>query len=150
MLKKLLKPKNKGWATNKKSPPTLAVAAILLKMLKTDGHKSTSEIRQLREMLKSEFELDDKSVARVIENAEASENRVKDLPALAEEVRNNWGNARRVQLLEYLWVMAYADDRIDPKEMAMINKLGELLYLTESEKDRAQSAAEARVGLDNF
>ena len=46
--------------------------------------------------------------------------------------------------------MAYADDRIDPKEMAMINKLGELLYLTESEKDRAQSAAEARVGLDNF
>ena len=101
-------------------------------------------------MLKSEFELDDKSVARVIENAEASENRVKDLPALAEEVRNNWGNARRVQLLEYLWVMAYADDRIDPKEMAMINKLGELLYLTESEKDRAQSAAEARVGLDDF
>ncbi len=150
MLAKLLKPKNTSWATKKKSPPTMAAAAVMLKLAQADGHKSDNEMKQLRAMLHKEFQLQDQDIDSLLASAAISHASAQDLNSLAKEIRSSWGNARRIQLLEYLWVLAYADDRIDPKETDLIERVAGLLYLTEAEQYRAQEGAEKRFGLGGF
>ncbi len=150
MLSKLFKSKNKSWANKKKNPPTIAAAAIMLKLAQSDGERSQTEMTQLRKVLHGAFKLSDKEIETVIATTEKSQTSIRDLDSLTEEVRQNWGNARRIQLLECLWILAYADDRIDTKETELIERVAKLLCLTQAEQFRAQASAEKQFGLADF
>lgn len=128
----------------------IAVATLLFQMVRVDGQTDAQELKHMRELLTNEFKLSESEVIDVFSLANDALKENKSLEDLTESIRGNWGNARRIRLLEFLWVLAYADNKIDNKEKEMVNQVANLLTLTEFEQAQAQENAELRLGLHDF
>jgi uncharacterized tellurite resistance protein B-like protein len=59
------------------------------------------------------------------------------IETLTQEIRQNCSNSKRIKMLEYLWVLAFVDDRIDKKEAELVNQVAQRLFLNEAEIARA-------------
>ncbi len=44
---------------------------------------------------------------------------------LAKQICETLGNAKRVKLLEYLWILAYSDDNVDARETDFIRHIAQ-------------------------
>ncbi len=128
----------------------LAAAILLYKMARADGFVDNAEILHMRSLLTKEFSLTEDELESTLKLAKSSAHEFADLSKITEEIRNNWGNAKRIKLLEYLWILAYADDAIEADEVSLARKVGEFLYLNEMEMVRAQENAASYLGLDQF
>ncbi|MFT5571103.1 MAG: putative tellurite resistance protein B-like protein [Cryomorphaceae bacterium] len=69
------------------------------------------------------------------------------IETLTQEIRQNCSNSKRIKMLEYLWVLAFVDDRIDKKEAELVNQVAQRLFLNEAEIARAQENAENTLGI---
>jgi len=56
----------------------------------------------------------------------------------------------RVELLEYLWRLAFSDNCIDDTEVALIESIATQLELSDLEQATAQENAETHLGLHLF
>jgi len=53
-----------------------------------------------------------------------------------------------MKLLEYLWLLALADDQIDPHERHLVRKVAGLLYLNEAQILQSREQAKAQLGIN--
>lgn len=128
----------------------IAVAALLFQMVRVDGQTDAQELKHMRQLLTQEFKLSESEVVDVFGLANDVLKEKKSLEELTESIREDWGNSRRIRLVEFLWVLAYADDKIDNKEKKLVHQVADLLTLTEYEQAQAQENAELRLGLHDF
>lgn len=150
MLGKLLKIRGKKKKAQH-SEIELTAAALFLKLAAIDGFIDRIERIHLAEIMRRVFRLDDHQINELYETVVAQKLNRKQLEELAAEINQEWGNAKRILLLENLWVLAYANDDLDINENEMIQGMAKLLCLTEQEKFAAQERAEIRLGMhDNF
>ena len=56
-------------------------------------------------------------------------------------IKRDWGQAHRVQLVEYLWRIAYADGKLDPHEDHYVRKIAHLLYVPNTQSMLARNRA---------
>ena len=54
-----------------------------------------------------------------------------------------------MKLLEYLWVLALADERIDPHERHLVRKVAGLLYLNEKQIMQSRENAKRQLGISD-
>ena len=62
------------------------------------------------------------------------------------EVFENTTLQERVELIEMMWEVAYADGVLDPEEDALIRRLANLIYVTDRERIMARQRVLARRG----
>jgi len=72
------------------------------------------------------------------------------MKSIVATICETWGNAKRMNLLENLWIVALADRNIDKTENDLVRKLANLLCLNEMQIFRSQENAKLRLGLDDF
>lgn len=124
-----------------------AATLLLYKMVCSDGVADKMELIHLKEILRKEFKLDQGELDQLTEFATQTDFTAISISDLAEEIRNHCGNAKRIKILEYLWILAFVDDRIDPKESEFVTQVAQLLYLNDAEMARAQENAETVLGI---
>jgi uncharacterized tellurite resistance protein B-like protein len=130
-----------------KRKQTLLVAIILLRFVRSDGQSKMLELLHMSEILRKDFSLSQSELEEVFKHAkQGDENGVSTAEILAK-VREQWSLRSRSKLLEYLWVLAFADDKIDDKEAEFIETLGAELGLSRLDQARSQEKAEAHLGL---
>jgi len=56
---------------------------------------------------------------------------------------------QRIEVIEMLWEVAYADGVLDPHEDAMIRKVAGLLYVADFDRGAARRRVRERLGLGN-
>jgi len=125
----------------------LAAATLMFELIRSDGHVDEIELAQLRTVLQNHFELAEDDVQALIDDAQASAEDAISLQGFTRQICDNWGNEERVQLLEYLWVLALADNHVDAHERHLVRKVAGLLYLTDRQLNTARIAAEHRLNL---
>ncbi|MCP1338502.1 TerB family tellurite resistance protein [Idiomarina sp. M1R2S28] len=93
-----------------------------------DGKLSDEERQHLLHELEHEYGITDEQAENAIRKAVKT---VKEAASLYEFTAQLKALAyeKRVELLESLWVVAYADDELDPYEESMLRKLADLLYI---------------------
>ena len=150
MLRKIVKADNNK-QKREKMDPVLATAAVLLKMVAVDGKTERIEMLHLGEILRKEFKVDDNGIQSIL-NVVAREGLLMDnIKSLTEEINANWGNAKRIQLLTYLWILAFSNDDLNEFEADMLEETADLLCLNDAERYKAQEAAEIHLGMhENF
>lgn len=133
----------------KKDDPELQKAAALLfyKMVRSDGVADQMELIHLKEILRKEFKLEQEELDELARQATQTNVTSISVDALTAEIRKNCGNAQRIKMLEYLWILAFVDDRIDKKEADLVNQVAQQLYLSDAEMARAQENAESALGI---
>ncbi len=125
----------------------LAAATLMFELIKSDGQIDQIELSHMRTILRSEFELDEDDVDELFVFAKQSAQDAISLHAFTRKICDNWDNSKRMKLLEYLWVLALADENIDPHERHLVRKVAGLLYLNESQIVKSRENAKRQLDI---
>ena len=108
----------------------LATAALLIEMMKQDGETKEEEIEALQKALQTKFALSEKETHELIELASEEARQAVDFYQFTSLIHEHFSPEKKIKIIEYLWMIAYADNHLDAHEEHMIRRIAELLYVS--------------------
>ena len=125
----------------------LAAAALLVHLISIDGEVSASERSKLRALLMSRFELDDAAVDELITAATRVEGESIDIYHFTSRIMRAVDEQSRARIVEMMWELVYADDRVSEFEESIIWRSADLLGVSSNERIALRNrVAGARAG----
>ena len=122
----------------------MTLAVLMLEVAKSNFEESEDEIQTMTAWLENQdLGLTSEDVSHLLDSARNEQAGSAGLFEYTRRACERMSMEERVQLVEQLWRIAYADGVIDKYEEAAIRKASELLYVSHSEFIRAKFAAEA-------
>ena len=122
-----------------------ACIALLLETSMADEILDDKEIEALKITLIKDFKIGNDEVDELI--AFSKEN-VKDSTSLYEftrDINDSFSAEQRIQLIESMWKIAYADGNIDKYEEHIIRKVSNLIYVAHSDFIKAKISAKEQI-----
>lgn len=111
----------------------VAAATLMFELIRSDGDIDYQELSSLDDILEQEFSLDENERKILKQQAQESAEQAISLQGFTRDICKQWDHEQRLKLLEYLWVLALADNHIDSHERHLIRKVAGLLYLNDRE-----------------
>jgi len=105
----------------------LAVAALLVEVMRMDGQLDKAEQSAIIRALQQRFGLEKAEVHALIERAQLETTTAHDLHRFTSQVVRAFPTAERGQIVQQLWEVAMADGHADPHEEQLIRRAAELL-----------------------
>lgn len=127
----------------------LAAATLMFELIRSDGRVDRVELVYMGDILRREFKLNEEQLEELFKMAKESAQEATSLQGFTRNICDNWGNAKRIKLLEYLWVLALSDSTVDPHERHLVRKVAGLLYLNDAEIVVARENAKAHLGIED-
>ena len=109
--------------------------------MRADTKLEHDEQRTLTVTLKKYFNLTDTEVNELTNNAASSLDDSIDYFQFSKQINEHCSAEQRIEIIELLWRLAYADGEIDPQEDYVIRKVAGLLYVTHTDFIAAKIAA---------
>lgn len=111
----------------------LAVAALLVEVLRADYDVAVDERRQVLESVRSMLGLDDKQCAELLTEAEQQVDRAHDLHQFTTAVNGAFAHDEKLRLVEQMWRVAQADAIVHKYEEHIIRRVADLLHVSHRE-----------------
>ena len=122
----------------------MTLAVLMLEVAKSDFEESEAEIQTMTAWLENQdLGLKSQDVGQLLDSARNEQAGSAGLFEYTRRACERMAMEERVELVEQLWRIAYADGVIDKYEEAAIRKASELLYVSHSDFIRAKFAAKA-------
>jgi uncharacterized tellurite resistance protein B-like protein len=143
----------KAWLTEEQGDPSgedglrLAVAALLMEAGQVDGHLDEPERAAVRRLLERRFGLSAEAARTLAASGERKAEQSAQLFGYTRAINARLSAERRVELIEMLWEVAYADGSLDPLEDAMIRQVGGLIEVPAPERGAARRRVLERLGI---
>ncbi|MBE0376941.1 tellurite resistance TerB family protein [Pseudoalteromonas prydzensis] len=118
-----------------------AIAALLIEVMRADSEQQADELQTLALTLKKYFNLSDEDVAQLTEQAGESLDEAIDYFQFSKQINAQCSAEQRIEIIELLWRLAYADGELDPQEEYVIRRVASLLYVTHEDFIAAKLAA---------
>lgn len=122
----------------------LAAAVLLVEVVRAEAAMGDAERTAMVTALRNKFALSDDELARLLELAVTTSKTAYDYQRFTSSLNEHFTQAQKIQLVEAMWQVAYADTRLDENEMHTISKVAGLLHVTHGEyigaKMRAKEA----------
>jgi uncharacterized tellurite resistance protein B-like protein len=116
----------------------LAVAAIMIEMIGIDNQVDQAEIESLNTALKNHLKIEENEVNQLRQLAQQSLSTSTDYHQFTSLINSHFELAKKYQIIEALWQLAYADGRIDSHEEHFLRKIAELLHVPHSQFIKAK------------
>ncbi|RJP74582.1 MAG: hypothetical protein C4532_01840 [Candidatus Abyssobacteria bacterium SURF_17] len=110
--------------------PQIATCVLLLEIAHSDDHFSDEEQSRIVELLKEDFQLSDEYAAELLELAHQERKESSDLWRFTSVIDKNYSIEEKERVVETLWKLVYADDRLHFREDHLIHRLSRLLNLS--------------------
>ncbi|MDB9823182.1 TerB family tellurite resistance protein [Deltaproteobacteria bacterium] len=107
----------------------LATCAILLELASIDGEFSDAEKDNIISLFKRDYNLADEDIAALMEASEKELRDSIDLWQFTNLINQNCSLEQKVQIVETVWKVAYADGTLDQHEDYLAHKVATLLRL---------------------
>jgi uncharacterized tellurite resistance protein B-like protein len=128
-----------------------ATAGLLIEICRADFEIGAEEQAAALRILKTRFSLADAQAEQALALALDESERSTSIHALLELLNRQLNLAAKTLLVEDLWAIAYADNRIDTYEEHQIRRIADLLYVPHQAYIRAKlKAAEFRCSSNNL
>ncbi len=128
----------------------LATARLMLEVIKADGYVGKIELVTMSEVLRREFNLKQTELNELFAEISGPRPDEGGLQKITRTICETWGNAKRMKLLENLWIIALADQHIDQDETTLVRMLANQLCLNEMQIFRSQENAKLKMGIEDF
>jgi len=125
-LKALLRP---AVETDPRQQLEAAVAALLFEMTRMDGVQSGDDLAAIQSALPALLEMSATRAAELVQQASAPGNRMTSYFEAVTLINRHFDQDRKIELIEHLWRLAYADAALDLQEDHLVRKLSELMYV---------------------
>ena len=119
----------------------LALAALLVRIARADGHYAEEEIELIDTLLKSRYNLGPFEVTKLRADAEILETEAPDTVRFTRAIKAAVAYEDREQVVESLWEIALADGERDHEEDALMRLVAPMLGIN----DRDSAFARQRV-----
>lgn len=119
----------------------LAAAALLAEAAAQDGRVEDAELASIRAILMSHFSLSCADAEELVEAGRSAAREATQLYGFVRAVNDAMAPEERVQIIEMLWEVAYADGELHDYEASLVRRVAGLLYVP----DQASGAARKRV-----
>ena len=108
-----------------------AVAALLIEVMRADNELQDDEQQTLNETLKKYFSLNEEEVQELVASASQSLDDAIDYFQFSKQVNAQCSAEQRIEIIELLWRLAYADGNLDKhEEIRLFAASRVLLYVT--------------------
>ena len=123
----------------------VATCAVMLEIANIDGEFSAEERKRIVSFLESHFGLSAEIAQELIEKAgEELENSI-DLWSFTNRINQNYNLEDKIGIVEMIWEIVFADDRMDMHEDYLMKKLGKLLRLSHKDLMDAKMKAKGKA-----
>jgi uncharacterized tellurite resistance protein B-like protein len=125
----------------------VAVAALLIEIASADATLDEAGRGLIRQLLERRFGLAAAEADALEAAAERRANDSAQLFGFARTLTERLPRERRVEVIELLWEVAYADGVLDPLEDSLLRRIGGLIDVSDHERGEARLRVLARLGL---
>ena len=133
-------------AGNRQRRLRLAAAALLVEVARVDEGADAGERRRIAELLAQRFALSASEAEALLQEAEEEADRSNQLFAYTREIQDAFDYDERVELIELLWDVAYADNRLHHLEGNLMRRITGLLHVDDRDSGEARKRVLARRG----
>jgi uncharacterized tellurite resistance protein B-like protein len=126
----------------KKHTVELASAALMIEISLADDHIHDEERRVIKGLLEKCFKLPQDEIDELINLAEEEIDHAVSLHEFTKLLNESLSRSDKVEIIENLWHVAYADSVIDKYEEYYIRKVADLLYISHSDYIKSKLKAE--------
>jgi uncharacterized tellurite resistance protein B-like protein len=114
-----------------KLPDDLAVAAsvILLEIAYSDNEFTDEERELIINVLRADFNLSDEETHALISLGEKIIAEDTNKWRYIEIINNNYSNEEKIELIEKVWKLIYADDKLDKYEDHLVHRLSKIIHI---------------------
>lgn len=123
----------------------LATAALLIEISRVDYEVKDAERQAVTAAIRSAFQLSSEETDELIRLAEEEARQATSYYGFTSLINKNFTPGQKVQVIEHMWQVAFADGELDKYEDHLIRKVADLLYVPHS----AFIAAKHRVQENN-
>ena len=120
----------------------VALAALLVRIARSDSKYEKSEIETIKHVLIQQYEMSEDKAISTIEKAEELEAEAPDTVRFTRALKNTIPYENRKKVIEGLWQVALADGARDSEEDAIIRLAAQLLGVTDVESAVARQSAQ--------
>ena len=122
----------------------LSVAVLLLEAARQDDTFDVRERAMIESLLTRRFNLTQAECAALMTAAQDRANQMVQLHGHTSQIAAKMQPAERIQLIEMLWEVAYADGVLDPEEDLLIRRIAGLIYVSDRDRVLARQRVLAR------
>jgi uncharacterized tellurite resistance protein B-like protein len=125
----------------------LAAAALMVEAAIMDSAFDAAERARIGELIRERFALGADEAADLIAEAERAVAASVQWHGFTSAIKDGYDHAERVELIEMLWEVAYADGRLHDYEASLLRRIAGLLYVRDRDSGEARKRVLARLGL---
>ena len=123
----------------------LAAAALLVEAATLDGHYGETEQAAIDKLLREKFALKDEEARSLHDLAVAEQSEANQLLGFTRAIKDRYSLEERIELIEMIWEVVYADGELHDYEANLLRRLGGLLYVSDRERGDARKRVLARL-----
>lgn len=124
----------------------IAAAALLVEAAQMDDEFDACERSKVLELVTDRFDLNREESLSLLAAAEERVAQASQLHGFTRIVNKAFEQAERIELLEMLWEVIYADGALHDYESSLMRRLTGLLHVSDQESAAARNRARARLG----
>ncbi|MCF8482326.1 MAG: TerB family tellurite resistance protein [Rhodospirillum sp.] len=125
-----------------------AAAFLMVEAGTMDGAFDSVERDRVRALLSRRFSLDSGAAEGLIKEGEAMHEEAVGWYRQSRALKDAFDYEERVDMIEMLWEVAYADGVLDDMEANMMRRVAGLLYVEDVDSGAARKRAMANLGLE--
>jgi len=125
----------------------LAAAAVLAEAASLDGQVDEVERRRIAELLARHFQLSDAEAQALFKEASVLAQQSVQLVGFARTIKDGFGASERIELIEMLWDVAYADGHLHEYEANLVRRIAGLIHVPDQDAGAARKRVMARLGI---
>ena len=126
--------------------PRVASAALMVHVMDADGIRRDEEFGRLRQMLGEAYGLDAEGVDELLQAGEEADKDAVDLYAFTSVITRHLDHEARLELVELLWEMVYADGELHELEDNVVWRIAELIHVERNDRIALRQRVETRRG----
>ena len=125
----------------------LAAAALMVEAATMDSRFDARERARISQLLRDRFALGAEDAADLVDAAERTAAESVEWHGFTRAINDGFDGAERVQLIEMLWEVVYADGELHDYEASLLRRITGLLYVSDRESGEARKRVLARLAL---
>lgn len=123
----------------------VATAAMLIEMARADFDVHPEEIEQVKQAVQTTFGLSQADTEELIRLAQEEAKQATDYYQFTSLINKGFSQKEKIQVVELMWQVAYADGHMDKYEDHLVRKLANLMHVSHKDfiatKHRARAAS---------
>jgi uncharacterized tellurite resistance protein B-like protein len=123
-----------------------ASAALLVEAACMDGHFDEKERKKIVSLMKANFGLNNEESETLVNETQSVMEQTGDLYSFTRVIKNRFDQQERIQMIEMLWEVAFADGNVDYYESNLISRIAGLIYVNDIDRGEAKKRVMARLG----